>query len=58
MKRGKAMGPIADRRGIGALRAGRGASDARRGTGAVLNPRQAEWITPSERDRVIVMAEV
>jgi len=57
MKRGKAMGPIAER-GIGALRAGRGASDARRGTGVVLDPRQAERITPSERDRVIVMAEV
>jgi len=55
MKRGKAMRAMAER-GIGALRAGRDASDARRGTGTVLDPRQAERITPSERDRVIVMA--
>jgi len=57
MKRGKAMGPIAGR-GIGAPRAGRGASDAGRGTGAVLDLREAERIILSERDRVIVMGEV
>ena len=52
------MGPIADRRGVGALRAGRGASDARRGAGVDLDPRKAVRITLSEGDRVIAMAEV
>jgi len=57
MERGKTMGPIADRLGVGAPRQGRDASDARRGYGVVLNPRKAQPITLTEDDKVIVLAE-
>jgi len=51
------MRPIVDRRGVGPLRAGRDASDARRGTGVYFDPRKVERVTLSEWDSVIVMAE-
>jgi len=51
------MRPKVDRRGVGPLRAGRDASDARRGTGVDLDPRKAERVTLSEWDSVIVKDE-